>query len=140
MRNYLDYIGNWPVDTEDARKEKRFLHITPEKTLRLIHGSGNQIGVNFFISNSRVHLGTISLNGGKYSDYEKHAGDEAILVLKGTVQIVVSKDPPDADSVSTVSYEVNEGENFLIPEGYYHRYHNLAVGMSKLLFTVAPNY
>ncbi len=53
----LDLLGRFPVSGEEARKNKRLIHIPQDKMLRLIHGKENHILVSFFVSNDFVHFG-----------------------------------------------------------------------------------
>ena len=138
MKTINDYIGKWPVETDEARKEKRHIHIPPEKALTVIHGKDNPTKVMFFISNKKCHVGIMEICPGKNTDSEIHKGDEILLVLKGTAQIVILSELDDEEAVSRKAYEVKEGEKFLIPEGCKHQYFNLGSGMVKMLFTIAP--
>ncbi len=139
MKTINDYIGNWPVGTDEARKEKRHIHIPPEKALTVIHGKENPTKVMFFISNEKCHMGKMEICPGKHTDSETHKGDEILLMLKGTAQIVILSELEDEKSVSRKAYEVKEGQKFLIPEGCKHQYFNLGSGMAEILFTIAPD-
>ncbi|MCL4415765.1 MAG: cupin domain-containing protein [Actinobacteria bacterium] len=138
MKTIDDFMGNWPLDTEDARKEKRHMHIPPEKALTVVHGKEHETKVTLFISNKRCHLGKIEICPGKNTDPETHKGDEIFMVLKGRIQIVVLSELENEKAVSRKAYEVDEGGRFLIPEGSKHQYFNLGIGMAELLFTIAP--
>ena len=139
MKTIKDFIGNWPLDTEDARKEKRHIHIPPEKALTVVHGSENETKMTFFISNKRCHVGKIEICPGKNTDPETHKGDEILMMLKGRIQIVVLSELEDEKAVSRKAYGLEEGGRFLIPEGYKHQYFNLGLGMAEVLFTIAPD-
>ena len=135
----LDLLGKYPLSGEEARKNKRLIHIPPDKMLRLIHGKQNHILVSFFVSNDFVHFGKIQIPRGVYSDPEKHKGDEVLFVLKGrlTVQVYEEEDEEDA-SVLHESYEILPEEQFLIPEGMKHRYLNFSNDVVEAVFGVAP--
>lgn len=138
MKTIKDFLGNWPLETEQARKEKRYLHISPEKALTVVHGRENPTKFMFYISNNKCHLGKFEICAGRHTDPETHKGDEVLMVLKGRLQIVVLSELEDEKAVSRKAYEVSEGEKFLIPEGYKHQYFNLGKGMAEVLFTIAP--
>lgn len=138
MKTVLDNFGNWPSETEQARKEKRHLHITPDKAFSVIHGKEHPTKCTFFISNNRCHVGKFEICGGRNTDPETHKGDEILMVLKGSVQIVVLSELEDEAAVSRKAYAVEEGQKFLIPEGYKHQYFNLGKGLAEILFTIAP--
>jgi mannose-6-phosphate isomerase-like protein (cupin superfamily) len=138
MKTIKDHIGNWPPETEEARKEKKYLVITPEKALKVIHGKKQKNKVSFFISNDKVHVGILTLNKGRLTDPEVHKGDEALWAIKGNIQIKVFKEDEDEKAVFTEVFMVRENQKFLIPEGYKHQYFNLSAGTSEILFAIAP--
>jgi len=137
MKTIHDYLGHWPQDLEEARREKRLLHIPPEKALTVIHGKENQTKFTFFISSDRCHVGKIEICAGKHTDPETHRGDEVFMVLRGRIQVVVLSELEDEKAVSRKAYEITEGEKFFIPEGYKHQYFNLGNTMGEVLFTIA---
>jgi mannose-6-phosphate isomerase-like protein (cupin superfamily) len=135
----LDLLGKYPMSGEEARKNKRLIHIPPDKMLRLIHGKENHILVSFFVSNDFVHFGKIQVPKGIYSDPETHGGDEVLFILKGklTVQVYEEEDEEDT-SVLHESYEILPEEQFLIPEGMKHRYLNFSNEVVEAVFGIAP--
>jgi mannose-6-phosphate isomerase-like protein (cupin superfamily) len=135
----LDLLGKYPMSGEEARKNKRLIHIPPDKMLRLIHGKKNHILVSFFVSNDFVHFGKIQVPKGIYSDPETHRGDEVLFILKGklTVQVYEEEDEEDT-SVLHESYEILPEEQFLIPEGMKHRYLNFSNEVVEAVFGIAP--
>jgi mannose-6-phosphate isomerase-like protein (cupin superfamily) len=138
METIKDFIGNWPVEIEEARKRKKLLVIPPEKALKVIHGSEHKNKVSFFVSTDKVHVGVITLNKGKFTDPETHKGDEALWAIKGDIQIKILEEGEDEKAVFTKVFMVRENQKFLIPEGYRHQYFNLSKGTSEILFTIAP--
>ncbi len=138
MKTIKDFIGNWPLETEEARKEKKFIVVTPEKALKVLHGKEEKNKVTFFISNDRVHVGILTLNQGRSTDPEAHKGDEALWAIKGNIQVKIFKDGEDEKAVFTEVFMVRENEKLLIPEGYRHQYFNLSAGISEALFAIAP--
>ena len=81
----------------------------------------------------------MTIPAGKFSDSEVHQGDEALIVLEGTLQIHIHEVNEDEKSVSHLAYKVLKDEKFLIPEGTKHQYFNLSGGVLKVLFAVAPH-
>lgn len=138
MKTMKDFLGNWPPEIDEARKEKRHIHIKPEDALTVIHGKEHESKFMFYISNERCHVGKIEICPGKHTDPEIHKGDEILMVLKGKLQIVVLSELEDEKAVSRKAYELDEGGRFLIPEGYKHQYFNLGKGITEVLFTIAP--
>ena len=138
MESALDKLGSWPIPGEEARKNGRMIHIPREKVLRVIHGKKNHFLMSFFISNNYVHFGTIQIPKGIYSDPEIHKGDEVLFVLKGTLTVQAFDNNNDDESVLHESYEINEGEQFLMPEGIKHRYLNFSNNVVETLFAIAP--
>jgi quercetin dioxygenase-like cupin family protein len=138
MYDALKLIGHWPLETEDARKEKLHVHIPPEKALKLIHGADNQTKVSLFVSNEQCHIGVHTIPGGKMTDSETHEGDEALLVLDGKIQVSVIESEADEKGVSRGCWVAQKGDAFLIPEGMKHQYFNLSKGVARFLFAIAP--
>ena len=138
METIKDYIGNWPLEIEEARKGKKLLVIPPEKALKVIHGREHKNKVSFFVSTDKVHVGIMTLNKGKFTDPEVHKGDEALWAIKGNIQIKVLEEGEDEKAVFTTVFMVRENQKFLIPGGYRHQYFNLSKGTSEILFTIAP--
>jgi mannose-6-phosphate isomerase-like protein (cupin superfamily) len=138
MKTINDFIGHWPPEIKNARREKRLLVITPEKALKVIHGKTQKNKLTFFVSNERVHIGILTLNKGRFTDPEVHKGDEALWAIKGNVQIKIFKEGEGEKAVFTEVQMIRENQKFLIPEGYKHQYFNLSAGTSKILFAIAP--
>jgi mannose-6-phosphate isomerase-like protein (cupin superfamily) len=135
----IDQLGKWPIPGEEARKRQRLIKIPKDKTLKLIHGSKNHILVSFFVSNDFVHFGKIQIPKGIYSDPETHKGDEVLFVLKGKLTVqVYEEEELDDKSVLHESYEIEAEEQFLIPEGYKHRYLNFSNEIVEAVFGIAP--
>ena len=137
---HLENLGRWPVRGEEVRAARRMVLITPEESLKLIHGRENHILVSMFVSNDFIHLGTMTLPIGKHSDDEVHNGDEVIFVLQGTLVVQVYEDG-DSDSHSALQnvYKVKSLEKFLIPEKRRHRYLNLGGEVTRFIFSIAPD-
>ena len=102
-KNNLNNLGKWPISGEEARKNKKLIHIPPDKTLKVIHGKKNHILVSFFVSNDFVHFGKMQIPKGIYSDPEIHKGDEVLFVLKGRLTVQVYDEAKNDDS--TVLHE-----------------------------------
>ena len=122
----------------ENKNENRLVHITPERTLKVIHGTESLTKFNFYVSNERIHVGKFVICQGDYSSYEIHKGDEALYVLKGSVQIEIPSELEDKDAVSRTVYMVKEGQKFFIPLGIKHQYSNYRHGMCEVLFVISP--
>ena len=138
MKNAIEHLGEWPIPGVEARKNGRLIHIPRAKVLRLIHGKKNHFGISFFVSNDYVHFGTMQIPKGVYSDPEIHKGDEVLFILKGTLTVQAIEDDDGDESVLHETYEINEGEQFLMPEGVKHRYLNFSNNVVEALFAIAP--
>lgn len=130
--------GAWPRASQGEGAKNRMRRITPEESLILIHGTENETKFRFFVSNERLHVGTFVVCPGKFSDPEVHGGDEALCVLRGTLQISLIQEQDREDAVMRDAVQVMEGEKFFIPEGVRHRYFNLCSEMCEVLFIVSP--
>lgn len=141
MINALNNLENWPKNIAESVKNKEILVISEKEALNLIHGRENQNKISFYISNDKVHVGILTLTGGKFSDAEHHNGDEALWVLDGEVQIKLWKEEEkeEAENVFQECFHLNTNDKFLIPEGYKHQYFNLSSGSAKILFAISPD-
>jgi gentisate 1,2-dioxygenase len=134
-----DIIGSdWPPRGPADRERGKMVVIPPNRALPLIHGTDNETKFRFFVSNDRLHVGTFNLCPGKFSDLEAHQGDEALCVLKGSLQISLLQEHDREDVVMRDAIQVLEGQKFFIPEGTRHQYFNLKSEMCEVLFIVSP--
>jgi gentisate 1,2-dioxygenase len=128
--------GNWPAGK--APDSYRMVHIPPEMALTVVHGTNNETQFAFFVSNERMHVGKFVICPGKCSDPESHGGDEALKVLKGSLQISVLHDSDEESAVMRDAYRIETGGIFFIPEGRRHQYFNLTSELCEVVFIVAP--
>jgi quercetin dioxygenase-like cupin family protein len=131
----IDFLGKWPVVGEEARrKPARMIVVSRDKMLRLIHGDRSPMSVVLYVSNDYLHVGEFVLPAGgpsaRVSEIEDHDGDEVFYVLEGPVAISL----PDTRE----TFEVQEGDAFLIPEGTRHQYANFTDKTIRAVFAVAP--
>ncbi len=138
MNNDLDNLGKWPMEGEEARKKNRMIFLPKDKWLNLIHGSKHHILMSFFISNDFCHFGKLQIPQGIHSDPETHKGDEVLFVLKGRLTIQVYEEGESEATVLHETFEADEGEQFIIPEGFKHRYLNFSDGLVEAIFGIAP--
>ena len=135
-----EYIGRWPMDPDEARKNRRLIHITPEDHLLLIHGASQHILVSLAVSNEYVSLGLLIIPPGGYSEIEEHDGEEALAVLQGTLVVRTFEPNEEADLTKTshMSLTARCGEKVFIPQGIKHCYKNFGDDTVKVYFAVAP--
>lgn len=130
--------GSWPEQSSDVQGKFRMRHIPPERALSVIHGVKNESRFTFFVSNERLHVGTFVICPGKFTDPEVHRGDEALMVLEGSLELSVSGGFEAEGAVMKDGCRVGEGQKFFVPEGTWHQYFNLSSQMCRVLFIVAP--
>lgn len=135
--NRLQLIGKWPVPGPEARRKKQIFVIKPAQTLDVIHGSENHMLVSFAVSNDFIHFGLMTIPSGVLTDLEVHNGDEVFYVLEGSISVLINSSN-QSQAVTKSRFEVNCGERFLIPERVSHRYLNPCMGVTKLIFGIAP--
>ena len=82
--------------------------------------------------------GKLKIPRGIHSDPETHKGDEVLFVLSGTLTIQVYEEGESEATVLHETFEVNKQEQFLIPEGYKHRYLNFSDSVVEAIFGIAP--
>ena len=138
MDTNLDYLGKWPIHGGEARKQNRMIYLPKEKWLNLIHGKQNHILMSFFVSNDFCHFGKLKIPKGTHSDAETHKGDEVLFVLSGVLTIQIYDEAESEATVLHETFEVKEQEQFLIPEGFKHRYLNFSDDLVEAIFGIAP--
>jgi len=138
LKTIKDFLYNWPLENEDARRGKKILVIPVKNALKVIHGKEQKNKVTFFVSNKKIHIGVLTLNKGRLSDPEIHKGDEVLWAIKGNIQIKIFNEKNDEKELLTEVFMVRENQKFLIPEGFKHQYFNLSNNTSEILFAIAP--
>ena len=133
----LKLEGEWPA-AEPASSDKEMKRLRPDNLLHLIHGKDDHVLISLFASNEFLHTGFITLPTRFFSEPESHEGDEVVYALDGPLMIRVSEEGESEKSVSQVSYEVLQGQKFLIPGGVKHQYFNFNDRTTKPFFAVAP--
>jgi len=133
----LEVEEKWPSE-ESASSETGMMHLSPDKLLHLIHGREYHVLISLFTSNEYLHAGFITLPTKFFSEPESHDGDEVVYAFDGPLMIQVFDKEDSGKSVSHVSYEIQEGQKFLIPEGVEHQYFNFNDRTIRPFFAVAP--
>ena len=132
-----ELVGKWPTESEEARKNKRFVKIKPEDRLYLIHGTDSHILFSMFVSNDVISCGEMVIAPQMCSDCETHEGDEVIYVVKGILTVLIVETEKKEFDLHR-SYELHAGQTMLIPEGYKHKYFNFTREAMSAFFAVAP--
>jgi quercetin dioxygenase-like cupin family protein len=143
MAKLFEDYGKFPVDPVKARKDKELIKIAPEMHKHLVHGKENHVHVSLISSTNYAQVGHITLAPKSHSELENHNGDEVIYMKKGRVaiRVVWHEDlEADAKNVNRHHFELNEGEAFLIPEGYVHQYINLMGEKAVMFFGIGPDF
>ena len=140
MKANIDYLGKWPVDGKKSREEKRLVAIRERDHLPIIHGQEQHVLMSMIVSNDFLNVGIITIPVGGYSEMECHSGDETLYALQGelTIRTLGPNEKEDKDNASFMSYQVQQSEKMLIPEGTKHQYLNFTEEVIKVFFAVAP--
>ena len=131
-------LGRWPNPSKAKNVDDEISIIRDRETLGLIHGSDNHFLVSFYVSNSRLHVGKLSIPARLSSGLESHQGDEIIYMERGHLGIEIHEGMKVKEATVQDIFEVKEDEFFLIPEGMKHRYFNFSDQLMKIMFGVAP--
>jgi mannose-6-phosphate isomerase-like protein (cupin superfamily) len=118
---------NWP----NPLKEKKSAKITMEqgKILNFL-GEGDPTHFTVLASTDNLTVGISKLiPGARYFASIHKNSDEFYYLLSGTLTVLIN----DVDS-----YDVNEGESFLIAAGDKHEVFNFTDKMCVVLFCIAP--
>lgn len=131
-------VGSYPCRAGYALKARRIFTVSPQQTLRLVHGHGSRALISLFVCNEVISVGTILIPPGSVTELESHPGDEVLCGLTGELSVVIQAGDQSARSVSVPRLEVEPGERLLIPEGHPHSYYNSSDKPVFALFAVAP--
>ncbi len=128
MGNLLKSIfQNWPYPL----KEKRSTKITLEqgKLLNFLE-EGDPTHFTVLASTDKLTVGVSKLiPGARYFASIHKNSDEFYYILSGTLTVLIN---------DTDSYDVKEGESFLISAGDKHEVFNFTDRMVVVLFCIAP--
>jgi gentisate 1,2-dioxygenase len=129
-------LGKWPAERSKARETAArgggLLAIPRADCLHFIAGTKTPILVSLFVSTDQITAGYIELGIDKMSDSESHLGDEALVVIRGRLNVYL---PETYDW-----FEVQPKDSLFIPEGVQHQYYNMSDQPVEFFFAVAPRY
>lgn len=139
MHPNVDTLGKWPISGDEARKAKRLIPIRSCEQLPLIHGQRDHVLFSFIVSNDYMNVGILQIPPGKYSEVERHEGDEALYLLEGDLVIrLVDEEQPTENQALFDGQHVCQGEKCLIPEGQRHQYINFTDKMVRAFIAIGP--
>ena len=130
-------IKSWP-QKEPYYSESGMVHIKPDNSLHLIHGTKYHVLISLLVNTNRMQVGKITIHDNLFSEPEVHDGDEMVYALHNKLVIKINERKTGNKSVSRRSYEIEQGGKFLIPEGVEHQYFNFNKDITVALFSVAP--
>ena len=81
-----------------------------------------------YVSTDKITAGIFVLTPGSWCTPSHHEGDEYYFVLEGILTITIK---------DTNTYDVNEGEGFLIAAGDKHQVFNFTEKMCRVSFAIA---
>ena len=143
MKTLFDGHRTFPVDPADARKRQEIVKIRREDWKHFVHGEKRHVHLSLMLSTDYAQVGHIRLYPGAHSELENHAGDEVIYMMKGRMAIRVVTTPDleaDAANANRQHFALEEGEAFLIPEGFVHQYVNLTDKAAVFFFGIGPDF
>jgi quercetin dioxygenase-like cupin family protein len=129
-----DLLGRWPMAQAEFQRDCTMRVLREADILWRLEGSRQQMAVGILASTEHLCVGRAHLLPGQQSDVETHAGDEALYLLEGTLQVNL----PERDG--TPWHELRPRDGFFIPEGTPHQYANLSDQAVTFLFGIAPQY
>lgn len=128
-------LGHWPM--ERAAIEQRFtIRIIREQNLlwRLEGGRGNEVLHGLFCSTEHLTMAKVILQAGQCGELHKHAGDESLFLLEGTLHV----NCPDSEGQQWNELEPQDG--YYLPEGTVHAYHNKTDKAVTFIVGVSPAF
>lgn len=133
---YFDdrWMGHWPMAKQEAQRGHT-MQVIREADLMLRLEDGNQeMLIGILASTEHLTVGKIELLPGKRSAVQVHAGDEALYLIEGTLNVRL----PGHQGPSW--HELKPGDGFYVPEGVPHQYYNMTGQPASFVFGVAPCY
>ncbi len=128
-------VGNWPPGGSEPAGRRTIHKADASKTLWRLEGEQRRILVGIMLSTPGLTAGRIELLPGQFSDVRTHAGDLALFVEHGRLNVLL----PDEDGSARWS-ELHAEDGFYAPAGTPHRYFNETDEPVRCLFAVAPAY
>ena len=128
MGNLLKTIfQNWPYPLNEKRSTK--ITLEQGKLLNFL-GEGDPTHFTVLASTDKLTVGVSKLiPGARYFACIHKNSDEFYYILSGTLTVLIN---------DTDSYDVKEGESFLIAAGDKHEVFNFTDRMVVVLFCIAP--
>ncbi|NJN82021.1 MAG: cupin domain-containing protein [Caldilineaceae bacterium] len=129
-----DAWTRWPMERASVEANSTLRVIREQDYLWHLTGDDKPGLVGLLASTEHLTVGKLILPPGSQSAVERHAGDECLYVLEGTVNVHL----PEHDAPSW--FELSPQDGFYLPADAAHRYHNMTDRPASLLFGVAPEY
>jgi gentisate 1,2-dioxygenase len=128
----LRELGTWPVEGQLARKARKFVKITKDGRLPLIHGERSPILMEFIVSNDVVSIGEMIIPSGgvgpRTSELDSHLGDAVFYVLNGPVTFFFPK--------SKEAYCVEDGDAIVVPPRWEYHCINYGGRSANVIFCI----
>jgi quercetin dioxygenase-like cupin family protein len=129
-------LGSWPAERDKIRAADTITRIgVADRRLRL-EGHEQQVLVGLLASTEHLTAGVVELLPGRRGDVELHAGQEALYVTRGRLNVHLPEAGPDVASWC----ELEPGDGFFFPAGTPHQYYNWSAEPVEFVFGVAPAY
>ena len=132
------WLGRWPDSRDEAVASHTQHLISKDEILWRMEGDEHPILVGIYLSTDELTVGSVELLPGQWSDSATHGGDEAGLVLDGTLNLFLPDDTGIDKGHSWFEMGVDDG--FFVPAGMPHRYYNMTDRTVRFMFGVAPTY
>jgi quercetin dioxygenase-like cupin family protein len=129
-----EWLGRWPMAAEEARAAASLHVVRDADALWRLEGDANKALVAILASTEHLTVGKVFLSSGQQTDLRRHAGDEALYLLEGTLNVRL----PESDGQRW--HELAPGDGFFIPADTPYQLYNVAGQPATALFGVAPGY
>jgi len=133
-----EWIGRWAEAAAEAAEGHTQRVINDDQILWRLEGDEHPMLVGIYMSTDQLTVGVAELLPGQWSDTQVHGGDEAGIVLEGTLNLFLVGDDGVDDGSKWSEARANDG--FYVPEGEPHRYYNMTDRPVRFMFGVAPDY
>jgi mannose-6-phosphate isomerase-like protein (cupin superfamily) len=131
-----EWLGRWPDTAREATATHTQRAIKEEDILWRLEGEDHPVLVGIYMSTDELTVGCVELLPGQWSDTQIHGGDEAGIVLEGTLNLFLPGEDGLDDGSKWFQMRVNDG--FYVPEGEPHRYYNMTDRPVRFMFQWSP--
>lgn len=132
-----EHMQSIPMQNEAIRAQHTMKVLRDSDLIWRMEGDpcdGPPMLIGLLAATEHLTVGRGRLRPGQKSPLQRHAGDESLYLLSGTLNVFV----PEAEGQRW--FELSPKDGFYLPAGTPHQYHNVTGEPVEFIFGVAPDY